>query len=37
MLTVIQSTPNSVLLGDMQDAAVLGLRSRFAHPLKRHN
>ncbi len=31
MVTVIQGRPNSTLLGDVQDVAVLGLRSRFAH------
>ncbi len=34
MVAVIQGRHNSVLLGDMQDVAVLGLRPRFAHPLK---
>ena len=34
LVTVIQGTPNSVLLGDMQDAAVLGLRSPIAHLIK---
>ncbi len=34
MVTVIQGTPNSVLLRDMQDVAVLGLRSPIAHLLK---